>query len=66
MATRWPEGGLGLPVSPRCVVAAGVLICLPLEPMPLIAKVILGFAMLCGLVGVIGLVVWVKVRNGRK
>jgi hypothetical protein len=36
------------------------------EMMSTMMQIIVGFTILCGLVGVIGLVVWVKVRNGKK
>lgn len=36
------------------------------EMMSTMMQIIVGFAILCGLVGVIGLIVWVKVRKGKK
>ena len=36
------------------------------EMMSTMMQIIVGFTILCGLVGVIGLVVWVKVRNRKK
>ncbi len=36
------------------------------EMMSTMIQIIVGFTILCGLVGVLGLVVWVKVRNGKK
>jgi hypothetical protein len=36
------------------------------EMMSTTMQIIVGFTILCGLVGVIGLVVWVKVRNGKE
>lgn len=38
----------------------------PGEMMSTMMHVILGFAMLCGLVAVVGLIVWVKVMKGRR
>jgi Na+/serine symporter len=36
------------------------------EMMSTMMQIIVGFAILCGLVVVIGLIVWVKVRKGKK
>jgi hypothetical protein len=38
----------------------------PSEMIGIMFQIIVGFAFLTGLVAVIGLIVWVKVRNGRR
>jgi len=38
----------------------------PREMIGTMLQMLMGFTILCGLVVVIGLIVWVKVRNGRK